>query len=678
MGARKQLPKGLERKGAHGESDTQQQVKRIVIVNHERCKPNTQAFQYLKKHARGCGRECIMVKSKFGGKNGKETREYIHVSELACHACLNRAKRTPGGAVKVVNLPSNLNKDVTHRYGQNGFKLHRLPTPRAGCVVGLLGKNGIGKSTAINILAGRLKPNLGRFDNPPTWADIITYYRGSDLQQYLTRLVENDMRVVRKVQLDHDYVRKLEGKVVRELLEEHDQRRVSAGLIVKLELEAVLEREVQTLSGGELQRFAVAMVCSQDADVYMFDECSSFLDIKQRMTVTECIQNLLVDDSFTGKSGTSKYVVVVEHDLAVLDYMSDYVCCMYGEPGAYGVVTKVATTTCGINNYLSGYFPAENLRFRAEEISFHVSSACSSGDALLASASFASVEDVLGEIKYPAVTKTLTQKSTGSTFTLHIEGGSFRACESIGLLGQNGCGKTTFMNILAGNINTDESKPPRDLEGKDIDGFFLSGIGVSYKKQVYAPELRKFQGTVADLFEQELQNMCADHLFKLLVMKPLGLEDIHSLDTNTLSGGELQRVAIALCLGKPANVYLLDEPSAGLDCEHRVIAAKVIRRWILTHLQKTCFIIEHDFVMASALADRVVVYEGTPGVECYARTAVDLSNGFNSFLAQLSITLRRDPINWRPRVNKRGSQLDTEQKTSGNLFVFDKDIVSIK
>ena len=296
----------------------------------------------------------------------------------------------------------------------------------------------------------------------------------------------------------------------------------------------------------------------------------------------------------------------------------------------------------------------ENVRFRAEEISFHVSSACLSGDGLLASALFASAKHVLGEIKYPAVTKMFTQKSIGSTFTLHIECGSFRASESIVLLGQNGCSKTTFMNILAGNFTDDDSKSSV-LGGKYIKEVSLSDVGVSYEKQVYAPELRKFEGTVADLFEQKFQNKCADHLFKRLVLKPLELEDLDNLDAKILPGGELQRVAIALYLGKSAKVYLLDEPSAGLDCEHRVIAAKVIRRWILTHLQNTCFVIEHDLGMASAFADRVVVYDRTPGKECYARSANDLSYGFNSFLMQLSITLRRDPINWRPRLNKSGS-----------------------
>ena len=86
-----------------------------------------------------------------------------------------------------------------------------------------------------------------------------------------------------------------------------------------------------------------------------------------------------------------------------------------------------------------------------------------------------------------------------------------------------------------------------------------------------------------------------------------------------LSGGELQRVAMVLCLGKPADIYLIDEPSAYLDSEQRIVAAKVIKRFIL-HAKKSAFIVEHDFIMATYLADRVVVYNGSPGINCTAQT----------------------------------------------------------
>ena len=176
------------------------------------------------------------------------------------------------------------------------------------------------------------------------------------------------------------------------------------------------------------------------------------------------------------------------------------------------------------------------------------------------------------------------------------------------------------------------------------------------------------------IIEREIQSVCADRLFKLLVIKPLKIDELYTNEVATLSGGELQRLAIVLCLGTPASVYLLDEPSAGLDCEQRVIAAKVIRRWIVNQLGKIAMVIEHDFVMASALSDKVVVYDGEPGVECTARAPVDLVAGFNSFLQQLDVTFRRDPANARPRVNKPGSQNDQDQKASGNLFTFDGDV----
>jgi len=641
---------GLDRKASElGEA------RRMLIIDHAKCKPGMAAHDYLKRLCGRCavGRECVQMNEK------KE----IQIVEDACMACLNKAKQAPD-AVTIVNLPQNLQTDITHKYGMNAFKLHGLPTPRPGSVLGLLGCNGIGKSTAMNILAGRLKPNLGKFKDPPDWHDILAYYRGSELQKYFTRMLEDDLSVAIKVQLDTDYVRKLAGKKVGDVLKDRDERGCWEELVKQLDLVHLLDREVQALSGGELQRFAICSTAVQKADCYMFDEASSFLDIKQRMTATEVIRSLAYDE----ETGLSRYVMVVEHDLAVLDYMSDTICCMYGEPGAYGVVTKIASVRNGINNFLAGYIPAENMRFRAEELSFQVSGA-EAADIVAGEAG--SGKAVMGTVTYPAMSKTLQKDE--SKFTLHVEAGSFRGAEMVGLLGENGCGKTTFMELLAGAFDKKPDDKSETKKEDDTSQHSLAGLGVSYKRQHYAPRLRKFPGTVQELFEKVIQNVCADRLFRLLVLRPLQMEALEKSYVKNLSGGELQRVAITLCLGTPASVYLLDEPSAGLDCEQRVIAAKVIRRWVVSNMQKTAFVIEHDFVMASALSDRVIVYSGEPGVECTAGTPVGITDGFNAFLKLLDVTFRRDPANFRPRVNKKNSEKDRLQKKAGTYFVFDAD-----
>jgi ATP-binding cassette subfamily E protein 1 len=628
-------------------------------------------------------------------------------------ACLNRAKHCPGEAVKIVNLPSNLETNVTHHYSMNAFKLHGLPTPRPGTVLGLLGSNGTGKSTALNILSGRLKPNLGNFTDPPHWMQIYQYYRGSELQNYFARYLQEDITVAIKVQLDNDFIRKLIGQKVGATIQQNDQRDAWEEIATKLDLMHLLDREVQSLSGGELQRFAIACTAVRDADVYMFDEASSFLDARQRMTAVDLIRGLTVNEKqlAAGSAKANKHVIVVEHDLTVLDYISDYVCCLYGEPSAYGVVTKVASVRNGINNFLAGYIPAENMRFRAESLTFCVSGADGASDQIANEGGAGKAS--IGTVNYPAMSKTLTQEKDGvtSSFTLNIEAGALRGTEIIGLLGENGCGKTTFMELLSGSFEKAEKKaeakaekaegeaapakaaappaaertpakagagekekkdaPPPDHTLDSIDA--LASLGVAYKRQNYAPRLRKFTGTVQELLEKCINAACADRFFRLLVLRPLQMEALEQCMVKNLSGGELQRVAICLCLGTPANVYLLDEPSAALDCEQRVIAAKVIRRWIINHKMKTAFVVEHDFVMASALADRVIVYRGQPGIECTATPPQSLATGFNEFLKHLDVTFRRDPNNFRPRVNKKNSAKDKEQKKSGNYFVFDAE-----
>ena len=533
----------------------------------------------------------------------------------------------------IINLPKDLEKETTHRYGPNAFKLHRLPTPRPGQVLGLVGSNGTGKSTALKILAGKLKPNLGKFTAPPDWAEILNYFRGSELQNYFTKVLEDDIKAVIKPQYV-DHIPKAVRGNVGEVMDQKDERGAKAELLKDLDLEQVLDRNVENLSGGELQRFAIAVVAAQEANVYMIDEPSSYLDVRQRLKAAEVIRGLLTP---------TKYVIVVEHDLSVLDYLSDFVCCLYGKPGAYGVVTLPFSVREGINIFLGGFVPTENLRFREESLTFKVSDTGVEGD-----------EEAKRFLhyKYPSM------KKTQGTFTLHVEAGEFNDSEIIVMLGENGTGKTTFIRMLAGML-----KPDNELE-VELDEF-----AVSYKPQKISP---KFPGTVRDLLHKRIRDTYLHPQFQADVIKPLNIEALYDNEVQTLSGGELQRVAITMCLGQPANVYLIDEPSAYLDSEQRIIAAKVIKRFIM-HSKKTAFLVEHDFIMAAYLADRVIVYEGLPAREATARTPQTLLTGMNLFLKNLGITFRRDPTNYRPRINKRESTKDREQKLAGSYYYIGDD-----
>jgi len=335
------------------------------------------------------------------------------------------------------------------------------------------------------------------------------------------------------------------------------------------------------------------------------------------------------------------YVIVVEHDLSVLDYLSDFVCCLYGQASAYGVVTMPYSVREGINVFLAGFIPTENMRFRDVELTFRVAETFQADDKKARSRG----------IPYPNMTKTLKK------FELEICEGEFSESEIIVLLGQNGTGKTTFIRMLAGLL------PP---DGEDVD---IPKLNVSYKPQKIAPQ---FEGTVRQLLYAKIAIAMANSQFNSDVLKPMKIEAIIDSKVKTLSGGELQRVALVLSLGLPADIYLIDEPSAYLDSEQRIIAARVIKRYIM-HARKTAFIVEHDFIMSTYLADRVIVYEGEPGIKAKANSPCGLIAGMNKFLADLNITFRRDPTNFRPRINKLNSQKDAEQKKAGNYFFVDTE-----
>ncbi|KAH9031620.1 RNAse L inhibitor-type ATP binding cassette protein [Lactarius pseudohatsudake] len=572
-------------------------ITRIAIVDDNRCKPKRCAQECKKSVANIVAWLMAVVQANF-------------VSRLRY--------------LRQENLP------VTHRYTANSFKLHRLPTPRPGQVLGLVGTNGIGKSTALKILAGKLKPNLGRYDDPPDWQEILKYFRGSELQNYFTKVLEDNLKALIKPQYVDHIPRAIKNQMtVSQMLDSKLELDNKQKLCDDLELNKVLEREVSQLSGGELQRFAIAMSCIQRADVYMFDEPSSYLDVRQRLKAAEVIRELLTRDN---------YVVAVEHDLSVLDYLSDFVCCLYGKPSVYGVVTMPYSVREGINIFLDGFIPTENLRFREESLSFKM---VETAEEILV--------DKTRHYSYPSMTKTL------GGFKLTVQEGTFTDSEIIVMLGENGTGKTTFVRLLAG----EEPDDPTDKQS----------MAVSLKPQTISP---KFPGTVRMLLLKQIKGAFMNAQFQSDVVKPMNLENIIDQDVKTLSGGELQRVAIVLALGKPnVNVYLIDEPSSFLDSEQRIITAKVIKRFIL-HAKKTAFVIEHDFIMATYLADRVIVFEGSPAIAATATPPQSLLTGMNKFLASLEITFRRDPTNFRPRVNKLHSVKDKEQKVSGNYFFLEE------
>ena len=362
---------------------------------------------------------------------------------------------------------------------------------------------------------------------------------------------------------------------------------------------------------------------NHDLSRYMFDEPSSFLDVKQRLAAARLIRSLLRPDC---------YVIVVEHDLSVLDYLSDFICLLYGKPAVYGVVTHPYSVREGINIFLDGHIPSENLRFREESLQFRIGEA--TDDFMI---------DKNRDYTYPSMEKTLGK------FHLKIETGEFTDSEILVMMGENGTGKTTFCKMLAGAEKPDGASrvPP---------------MSISMKPQKITP---KFKGTVRQLCFKKIKAAFLSPQFQTDVYKPLKMDDFIDQEVQNLSGGELQRVAIVLALGIPADIYLIDEPSAYLDSEQRIVAARVIKRFIM-HAKKTAFVVEHDFIMATYLADRVIVFDGQPSIDSRANTPESLLTGCNKFLKNLDVTFRRDPNSYRPRINKLDSQLDQEQKTNGN------------
>ena len=589
---------------------------RVAVLDKELCQPKKCGLECIKYcPVNKSGADCIIL---------NEEVKKAQIDEEVCNGCGICVKVCPFDAITIVNLASELAADKIHQYGPNSFRLYKLPTPRKGEVVGLLGRNGMGKSTVVNILSGNLKPNLGRYENPPEWDEILKHYSGTELKSHFDKIKNKQLRASIKPQQVHHVAQAFDG-TGKELIEKYDERGISRELIKELGLENSMEQNLKELSGGELQRLSIAAVASKDTEFYFFDEPSSYNDVFQRKSVARVIHSL-------AKIGKS--VMVVEHDLTLLDYLSDYIELLYGEPAAYGIVSNVLSTKIGINVFLDGYLPTENVRFRDKKFSFDVSS--SSTDEFQEGSEIMSYPKL--EKKYPS-------------FSVTIEPGRVRKGEVLGIMGANALGKTTLMKMIAG------------VEKPDI-GEIDKKIKIAYKPQYLQNDidaevialLDKANGSPIEGSQEEEQ-----------ILEPLKIKKLYNKSVKNLSGGELQKISVAACLLQKVDLYALDEPSAFLDVEDRITTAKFLQKFVRS-FGKTAIVIDHDIQLMDLISDSMIIFEGVSGLFGHATSPMPKADAMNRFLKSLDMSFRRDEKSLRPRVNKLESRLDKNQKSSGNFY----------
>jgi ATP-binding cassette subfamily E protein 1 len=574
-----------------------------------------------------CGHEC----HKFCPPElmGDKVIEFIDpegypvIDEVLCIGCGICTRKCPFDAIDIVNIATEIGDDKVHQYGVNTFRLYRLPIPKAGCVTGLVGKNGVGKTTAVNILSGSIVPNLGRVEAPPTWDDILDAYQGTELRPHFEKISQGKIKASVKPQAIY-LIPKAWKDPIGKLVDQYDETGRGKELLKQLSLNEDVDKLPEELSGGELQRLAVVVAAERDADIYFFDEPSSFNDVYQRLQVSKVIREL-------AKRGRS--VLLVEHDLTFLDYACDFVHIIYGDPGVYGIVSGPMTTSEGINSLLDGMIPGENIRFRDTPVTFDAFSPPSA------------------DVSYLPLLEYTDLKKSYPPYTLEAQGGTIKQSEVIGVLGANALGKTTFLKILASQLEPDEGKA-------------LSKATISYKPQYLSSD---FAGTVQELLSTTSGDRWSSSQNLNQLIKPLRVDKLLDKNVASLSGGELQKTAVAVALLKEADIYALDEPSAFTDIEDRIAMAKAIQRYVKS-LDKSAVIIDHDIMLVDIVSDSLIIFTGKPGIAGHASPPMPKEKGMNLFLSDVAITYRRDAVTGRPRVNKPSSRLDREQKEKGQYY----------
>jgi len=635
---------------------------KLAIIHKEKCKPAA------------CGSEC----KKYCPVEKKEQDSCVtieaksRIEENTCVGCAICVKRCPFGAIDIINLPSAEDRDLVHRYGQNGFALYGLPVPRSGSVLGLLGRNGIGKTTAVNLLAGHEKINLGqsRRDDPKgplLTEDVKKFFKGNEILRYFEDL--DKKTIAYKPQ---NLSKLVVDITVRELLHERGESGQIRQLAEHIGIAKILDNKMNKLSGGELQKVAILAASLGNEDIYFFDEPLAYLDIAERLRISDFIKEI----------GKDRTVVVVEHDLLILDYLTDFLNVFYGGQGAFGTVSGVKASKYGVNSYLAGFLKEENLRIRDKALNFNFTkNALMSGNVIAEWPDFsvkfgdgaegAPPKSDSGE-SLPSLAKSAEKTGEGlggdnkaslaegnsDGFVLNVKGGKIHQNHVIGILGRNGTGKTTFVRALAGELEVMHGGHEIGNREHGKKGHLDLGLEVSYKPQYLFTEKSE---TVKDI--------CFKEKINRKMMSVFNLGTIQGKKICELSGGELQRFSIARCLAKEADVYLIDEPSAYLDVEERISVAKAIKD-LMVEKERTAFVVDHDLLLVSYLADSVINFEGEGGVKGEASEVRGFEEGVSKLLESLDVTLRKDEESGRPRINKKGSVKDREQKEKGKWAIF--------
>lgn len=574
---------------------------RIAVIDREKC---------LKEKCHICIKVCPI--NRIGQPCVVADKEnYPVIDENLCSGCGICVKKCPAKIISIINLKEEAG-ELIHQYGVNSFRLYNLPIPKKG-VIGFVGENGIGKTTALSILSGEIVPNFGDWSKKLSLKDALKFFSGKETTNYFSNLEKI------KISFKPQNIESFRSDIlVSDFLSGGESEAAVVAAVEKLNLHSCMNKKMNEISGGELQMVVIARSLMQDADLYYFDEPCSYLDIYQRLIVANAIREI----------SERVPVIVVEHDLAVLDYLTDYVYIFYGEPGVYGVVSGLKSSRVGINEYLDGFLTEENIRLRKEPIVFDIKGY---GD-------LTTIGSVLFDYK------NLKKKYEG--FTMVAEGGNVREGEIIGIVGPNATGKTTFVKMLAG------------VEKSDDAGESGPNLKISYKPQYLKPSV----GKVADVLKSYPMN---EEVFEY-VSKELRINELVEKECSKLSGGELQRLAISICLSQDADLYLLDEPSAFLDVEQRLSLAKIIKKRIKE--KRAAFVVDHDIVFIDNISDRLIVFEGKSGVEGKASPPISKREGMNKFLERMKITMRREKETFRPRINKPDSVLDREQKEKGEYY----------